>query len=77
MSRPAHPVPALNPHLYTTDRLAVNLGEAAELIGLSRWTFQRLVSAGKGPVSLRIGNRRLFLVDDLRLWLEAYREVAA
>lgn len=51
--------------------LAVDLGTAASLVGVSRAHFARQVSSGRAPRGLLIGRRRVFLVEELAAWLQA------
>lgn len=52
--------------------LLVSGAAAAALLGVSARTWRRLVSAGKvGPIALRIGASRRYLVKELRAWCAA------
>lgn len=53
-------------------RLAYTVAEAAESIGVSRWTMYRLIKSGRLPSS-KIGGRVLVLVDGLLALLEKGR----
>lgn len=46
--------------------------EAADALGVSRWTIYKAVKRGQLR-SVRIGDRLLFTVDDLRAYVEANR----
>ena len=43
---------------------------ACALVGISRASWWRLFSAGKTPVSVRLGRRRLFNRSQVILWAE-------
>lgn len=51
-------------------RLAVSLEEAAELVGISRATFYKLLSAGEAPPTALIGRRRVVPLAGLQAWLD-------
>ena len=53
-----------------TDRLLVGAAEAAELCGVSKRHWLSLDSAGKIPLSVKLGSRRLWSVDSLRQWVQ-------
>lgn len=48
----------------------------AEELGLSYWTIMRLIKRGE-LASLKVGSRRLVLVDDVENFLRRKREAAA
>ena len=50
--------------------LAVSPAEAARLAGLGRTTIYAAIGCG-ALASLKVGKRRLVMVDDLRAWLAA------
>lgn len=50
----------------TRERLARELGKTTRTI--DRWYMLR-----KGPAVTRVGNRRLYHIDDVRSWLKAQR----
>lgn len=52
-----------------TPPIAVGADRAASMIGVSRSTLYRLARAGL-PYR-QVGGRRLYLVDELRSWLDA------
>lgn len=54
------------------DRLALQLGEAAQAIGISKATIYRRIADGSLP-STRVGGRRLVLRDDLLALLNGGR----
>lgn len=56
----------LNPHPVTP--LAVSPNDAAPLSGLGRTTIYAAISSGDLR-SIKIGNRRLIMVDWLRDWM--------
>jgi excisionase family DNA binding protein len=53
------------------DRLAVSPAEAAQLAGVGRTLLYEALGSGALP-SLKIGKRRLILMDALRAWLEEH-----
>lgn len=53
--------------------LAVSIGRATHLSGLGRTKLYEALGAGELS-SLKIGNRRLILVDDLRKWLAQHKQ---
>ena len=53
--------------------LAVSIGRATHLSGLGRTKLYEALGAGD-LASLKIGNRRLILVDDLRNWLALHKQ---
>lgn len=52
-------------------RMALGLAEAAAAIGLHRVTLHRLVVAGDGPPTIKLGRRKLVLVSELEDWLRS------
>ena len=54
--------------------LALSIRQACAVAGVSRSTLYEEIAAGRLK-SIRIGARRLILVEDLRDWLRAHREV--
>ena len=50
--------------------LAVSPADAARLAGLGRTTIYAAIGSG-ALASLKVGKRRLVMVDDLRAWLAA------
>jgi excisionase family DNA binding protein len=56
-----------------TDRLAVSVGRATHMSGLGRTKIYEALGAGDLS-SIKIGSRRLILVDDLRDWLARHRQ---
>ena len=55
-----------------TDRVAVSVANATHMSGLGRTKLYEALSAG-ALSSVKIGSRRLILVDDLRDWLASQR----
>ena len=51
------------------ERLAVDLAEAGEMLGVGRSTVHKMVRAGKLP-HVRIGRRIIIPVKALKDWLE-------
>lgn len=56
-------------------RLAVSVEEAADVSGLGRTSIYEAMGSG-ALRSLKVGKRRLILVEDLRDWLKSH-EVAS
>jgi excisionase family DNA binding protein len=52
--------------------LATSIADAAEISGVGKSTLYEAMVGGKLKY-LKVGRRRLILVDDLRAWLETYR----
>lgn len=50
----------------------ISVQEAAELLGISRWTIERWKALNKIPY-VRLGRRTLFCIDDLRDFVEAHK----
>jgi excisionase family DNA binding protein len=57
--------------------LAVNLQQAARLVGLSDTGLENLIKRGEGPRFSRLGNRRLFRVSGLERWLAEREQTAS
>ncbi|MFZ1426652.1 MAG: helix-turn-helix domain-containing protein [Geminicoccaceae bacterium] len=57
----------------STDRLAVSVGRATHMSGLGRTKIYEGLGAGD-LCSIKIGGRRLILVDDLRDWLASHKQ---
>lgn len=57
------------------ERLAVSPAEAARLAGIGRTTLYQALGSGELR-SLKIGKRRLIMVDALRDWLAAAEQEA-
>jgi predicted DNA-binding transcriptional regulator AlpA len=70
---PNFPTPGIRtadrPPALAVEPLMVDAGQAAALCGFHRATWYRLQSAGKTPAPVKLGARRLFRVEDLRLWV--------
>ncbi len=48
---------------------AITLGEAADLVRVSRRHFQKLMADGDGPPTIQLGRRRIIRREALRQWL--------
>jgi excisionase family DNA binding protein len=57
------------------DALAVSVDRAAEMCALGRVTLYQMMAAGQLPF-VKVGRRRLLLVEDLRALLASNRRVA-
>lgn len=53
--------------------LAVSISRATHLAGLGRTKLYEALGSGE-LASLKVGNRRLILVDDLRAWLAQHKQ---
>ena len=53
--------------------LAVSVGRATQITSLGRTTIYEALGSGD-LTSLKIGNSRLILVDDLRNWLAQHKQ---
>ena len=51
--------------------LAVRCRQASRLVGVSPTTWRRLDDAGQIPAARRVGNSKVWMVDELRAWLLA------
>jgi predicted DNA-binding transcriptional regulator AlpA len=51
--------------------LAVRRPQAAQICGISDRLFGALVASGRAPRGLRLARCRVWLVSDLRRWLES------
>lgn len=51
--------------------LTVGVKGLAQLLGVSRSHIYRLDSTGEMPQGLRLGNRRVWLVEEVHAWLRA------
>jgi excisionase family DNA binding protein len=52
--------------MTTNERLLLDRKTAAEMLGISSVTLDRLLRAGKGPKAKRIGSRVLFSREELQ-----------
>jgi len=59
------------PDAPAIEPLLVDASAAARLCGISRTCWYTLISQGRVPPSIRLGRRRLWLVENLRAWLRA------
>lgn len=50
-------------------RLAISVPEAAKAVGIGKTTLKRLLAKGKGPRTVRVGQRRLIRLAELERWL--------
>ncbi|MFV0459825.1 MAG: helix-turn-helix transcriptional regulator [Actinomycetales bacterium] len=66
MSKPAHPVPGLEPVL-TTSELAAHLGVPVQ-------TIHDLRHHGRGPRGIRIGRELRFRLSEIEAWLTGLEE---
>lgn len=53
----------------TKSKIAVSIPEAADMIGVSRAMFYRLLASGGAPPTAVIGKRRVVPVASLERWL--------
>jgi predicted DNA-binding protein (UPF0251 family) len=54
------------------DLRVLTISQAAEIIGISVWTLQRLIKAGKGPIITRISDRRRGInIGNIRRWQQS------
>jgi predicted DNA-binding transcriptional regulator AlpA len=56
-----------------TIRKVLNTHQAAEYVGLSASTLEKLRLSGGGPCFIKLGKRVAYHVDDLDSWLAANR----
>ncbi|UCD51434.1 MAG: helix-turn-helix domain-containing protein [Phycisphaerales bacterium] len=58
----------------TTEPLLLSAQQAAELLGISRRHFLTLAEAGQiGPEYVQLGNRKLWIRDELQRWVISAR----
>ena len=50
--------------------------EAAQYVGLSRFTLEKYRSHGGGPTYIKLGKRVVYLVSDLDQWLASRRRTS-
>jgi excisionase family DNA binding protein len=56
----------------TNEPLLISASEAAKRLGLSTSSFYQGLSSGRiGPMGVKIGKRRLFDPEELRVWVKA------
>jgi excisionase family DNA binding protein len=60
----------------TPERIALNVEEAARVLGLSRAALYPRVMSGEVP-SFKVGTRRLVLVSALRAWADGLADGGA
>jgi excisionase family DNA binding protein len=58
------------------NKLAISVDDATALTGLGRSTIYELMTTGQLPF-VKLGARRLILVDDIRALLTAHRSAVA
>lgn len=58
-----------------TEKLSVTIPEAGEMLGLGRSTLYRLINEGQLKPK-KVGKRTLFLVSDLKAFIENCPEAA-
>lgn len=63
--------------IVSASQLAVDAPEVAKLLGISRAHWLRMVSSGRAPRGVKLGARRVWVVTELRDWLEAGAPSAA
>lgn len=60
-----------------TDDQVITKGEAAEMIGVSTDTLDRMHQRGEGPPRVKLSDRRVgFRMRELRAWIAKKTEVA-
>ena len=69
--RKGHDMPEVAGELKPADRLAVDIVEAAALLGISEKHFRNLNSRGCVPMPVKLGKSPRWAVDELRAWLAA------
>ena len=63
-----------NPAIIGGKERMLDVSEAAEFIGLSASTLNKMRGTGAGPVYIRLGGRRIvYHLADLNAWLNANR----
>ena len=62
--------------MNTNEKIALNVTDAAEMLGVSRPTVYQLCRRADFPAA-RVGGRVLIPRDKLKAWLEAQAEVKA
>jgi predicted DNA-binding transcriptional regulator AlpA len=60
----------------TAPRLALHVGEASKLAGISRAFLYAEWKAGRGPPRIKLGSRTLVLHEDLLAWLRSHHVTA-
>jgi len=56
------------------NRVFLDVKQAAELIGLSKSSLDKMRLTGRGPVYLRIGARVVYRRRDIDTWLDQYAQ---
>ena len=50
-------------------RVALSVAEAAAAAGLSRTVLYQRIRSGDGPLTFKVGRRRLVSVESLKCWI--------
>ena len=61
---------------YKIEPISVSINEASAMIGIGRVTIYKLINEGELP-SLKVGDRRLILVKEIRKFLDRKAEECA
>ena len=57
--------------VLSTSPLLVGAGDAARLLGIGRTLFLQMDNSGRlGPMGLNFGKRRLWSIEELRMWVQ-------
>jgi len=58
--------------ILSSSSLLVDAKDASRLLGIGRTLFLQLDNSGRlGPMGLKLGKRRLWVVEELRAWVDA------
>ena len=53
----------------TVEPLLISVGAAADIIGIGKTLFLQLEQSGRiGPLPIKLGRRKLYLLSELREW---------
>lgn len=52
---------------------AVSISTAADLLGVSKRTLQRLIAAGEFPKPIKVGAASRLMLDDVQRYIDAQR----
>lgn len=63
--------------MLLTDRLLVNVTEAAEIMGVSRPTMYEIINRDDFTADFRIGSKHLISVKGLQEWIEKQTATSA
>lgn len=58
---------------YSVPALLLTEPQAAAALGLSTPALRRLRYRGGAPATIRIGDRVMYAIDDLRAWIDQHR----